>query len=202
MTQVRLPPPQAWTFARLPILCHQLRLEPRTVLHIGAHAGEEVEIYRQLRLDPIRLVEPDPGQVTLLRDRFGHDPGIEIIPAAVTAGPAGRELLYRGERTVWNSLVPGAGPAVEVDTLTLPDLQGDAHILVLDTQGTEGHLLRTADLDHPDLLLVIVETSRRPSDSAAFYDDAVSYAAGRGWYVAEEWIHDGSGYTDTVFVRG
>lgn len=204
MSQIFLPPHQAWTFARLPAVLAAHDIDPRGVTHIGAHRGEEVDIYRQCGFTCIHLVEPDPRNLHVLRDAFGDATDIAIIAAAVTSDPwHGTAALHLAERTVWSGLTPhptATGTWVIVDTVPIATLldDGETNVVVLDTQGSELDLLRVIDL-HP-LDLVIVETTRRPGDNAAFYDDAVSHMHAQGWAVTEEWVHDGSGYTDTVFT--
>jgi len=203
MTQVRLPPPQAWTFARLPIVMARLGIRAVSVCHVGAHHGEEVDIYTQCGFDPIVLVEPDPAQVGELHRRFDARPDVVIVEAACGT-EVGTGQLYRTGRTVGSTLEPrpvepAVGEPMRVEVVRLPDIQGQANVLVIDTQGSEAAVLATADLAGVDL--VIVETTRRFDDTAAYYDYVVASMAVRGYTVAEEWIHDESGYTDTVFTR-
>lgn len=203
MTRIHLPPDQAWTFARLPDLLDDFAIPAGVVLHIGAHHGEEVPVYRQCGFSTIRLVEPDPANLAVLEDRYGADEDIDLIAAAVVpAAHTGTATLHRAQRSVWSGLRPhpsATGETIEVRTVSLGVVQAGANLLVLDTQGSELDLLRAAYL--ADLHLVIVETTRRLGDGAAFYDHAVTYMASQHWWVAEEWVHDNSGYTDTVFVR-
>jgi len=204
VTQIHLPPHQAWTFARLPDLLDDFAIPAHLVLHIGAHHGEEVPIYRQCGFAGIRLVEPDPDNLAVLATRFGHDADIDIVAAAVAPTPgmsAGRAQLHKAACSVWSGLHPhptATGETVTVPTISMGLAQSGENVLVLDTQGSELALLRAADLR--ELHLVIIETTRRVGDGAALYDDAVSYMAEQGWWVVEEWVHDGSGYTDTVFL--
>ncbi len=207
---IHLSPAQAWTFARLPDVLADWDVNPGIVLHVGAHHGEEVGVYRQCRFDHIYLVEADPGNVEVLRERYGADVGITVIDRAAVAHPDGPEVLdlYRAERSVWSGLAPhptATGQVTPVRTRAIGDLLEvtDANVLVLDTQGTELELLKALDdHDRDQLDLIIVETTRRPGDGAALYADAVAFMDQCGWAAVEEWVHDGSGYTDTVFVPG
>lgn len=202
MSIVHLSPVEAWTFARLPIVLRDLDIEEPRVLHIGAHLGEEVDIYRACGFHRITLMEPDPRQVDYLVEKFGTDPRIMIIDAACGIMP-GRATLHFAERTVWSGLKPhptADGNSAEVLVLSLADIQlDDDNVLVIDTQGTELDILRTADLS--TVKLVIIETSRRLNDTAAPYSDVSSYMSSQGWRLAEEWVHDASGYTDCLYVK-
>lgn len=201
MNRVHLPPQQAWTFARLPALVHDFRLDTDTVLHVGAHQGEEVAIYRQCGYGLIVLVEPDPAQVDYLTTHFGGDPDVEIIAAACIPNGANYNAFYRRERSVHGSLFPTKdGESIAVRTVLMMEIQQDANLITIDVQGLELDILRTVDLTRPNLNAVIVETTRRYDDSAGFYDKVVEYMTSWGWFGVEEWVHDGSGYTDTIFV--
>jgi FkbM family methyltransferase len=205
VTSIALPPEQAWTFARLATVLAARHVDPFSVLHVGAHHGEEVPAYRACGFTRITLVEPDPRNVAVLRERFDHDPDVFIIAAACVSevtSRADRATLHQAERTVWSGLVPhttATGATVDVATVTPDDVLGNANVLVLDTQGTELALLAASPLHRVDL--IIIETSRRAGDTAAYHDDVLTFMHGRGWELAEEWVHDDSGYHDAVFVR-
>lgn len=202
MKKIHLAPQQAWTFARLPDLLLHYQAPTDLVVHVGAHHGEEVSIYRDCGFTRIRLIEPDPAQIDYLNAAYAGAPDIEIIAAAVVPAGTGPVTLHRRERTVHSSLFPGSGESVEVASLLMPDIQPGANLLVIDVQGLELELLKTADLTDPALCMVIVETTHRRDDSAANFDDVAAYMRERSWAGAEEWVHDLSGYTDSVYVPG
>ncbi len=170
-------------------------------LHVGAHQGEEVPIYRQCGYGLIRLVEPDPAQVDYLTTHYGGDSDIEIVAAACAPrGPTVAEF-YRRERSVHGSLLPTKdGESITVRTVLMAEIQNQANLVVIDVQGIELEILHTVDLTQPGLNMVIVETTRRHADTAGYYDQVVEYMSTWGWRAYEEWVHDGSGYTDTIFV--
>lgn len=202
-----LTPEQAWTFARLPDVLDEHRIDPWVITHVGAHHGEEVAIYRRCGFRRIYLVEPDPRSVDVLRHTFDADRDVTIVAAACVPEHVPEQepvTLYYAERSVWSGLHPhpsADGRTVQVPSLTLTDLLDECapttNVLVLDTQGSELDLLRTVDLD---LDLVVIETSRRPGDTAAPYADTLAHMHRHGWTLVEEWIHDASGYTDCVYI--
>ena len=51
---------QSWTFELLPEALAELGIEAQSIMHVGAHKGEEVPIYQKCGFDQITLVEPDP----------------------------------------------------------------------------------------------------------------------------------------------
>lgn len=202
---IHQPPHQAWTFAPLRDALTRYNITPWVVAHIGAHHGEEVAIYRDCGFEEIVLVEPDPRSVAVLREHFTGEDDVIIIDRACVPQPVDGEVtLYTAQRTVWSGLHPhptADGGQCQVGTIVIGDLLEDVdiNVLVLDTQGSELDLLRAANLQH--LELIIVETTRRPDDGAALYDDAAAYMQEQGWTAVEEWVHDNSGYTDTIFIR-
>lgn len=201
MTVVYLDPAQAWTFARLPLVLKSLDITERKVLHIGAHLGEEVGIYQHCGFTKITLVEPDPRQVHYLLDKFGAVDEITVHGVAIGT-EFGDADLYLAERTVWSGLSPhptaSTGKTYRVPVVPLSSLQDDHNIVVIDTQGTELDILKTADLSTLDL--VIIETTPRHNDTASRYADVESYMTGVGWRLVEIWVHDKSGYDDAVFA--
>ncbi len=137
----------------------------QTVVHVGAHAGEEVDAYRGHGARRILLVEANPASCDALAEAFGADTDVEVIHAAVTDHEGTDQLLLhtnaRGE-TESASLLPmkrlseivstlRTERAVEVPATTLDRLLEEASVdlseiglLVLDVQGAELSALRGA----------------------------------------------------------
>lgn len=211
--QIFLPPEQAWTFSRLPGLIAKYKLSPFEVIHVGAHVGEEVNIYKECGFSRIILIEPDPEQIKFLTERFKDDRQVVVISAAVGTDEVETAKFYRFERSVWGTIKTGKesylsnnipiDDGIEVSIVSLPNLQAsyrNVNFITIDTQGTELDVLKTANLNVLDL--VIIEVSDRPNDTASSYSDTVEYMAQQsGWILAERWTHDSSGYDDLVFVK-
>lgn len=196
--RVHLADGERYTFGRLPALMERLGIKPTGVIHVGAHIGEEVPVYEQCGFARIVLVEPDVARVDYIRQQY---PTVEVVHAAC-ADVEGVGQLWRGERTYHDSLIePPAGQrGPTVRTARLDALQRDCNVIVIDTQGTEYDVLVTADLAPADLLIVeTVQAQYRVA--AADRDLTVAYLAGHGWEVVEEWQHDATGHTDSVFAR-
>lgn len=196
-----------WTFARFGEACSDLGVNPRHVLHVGGHRGQEYVHYRTAGVDRVTYMEPTPGSADYLRRTH---PDATVIEAA-----AGREsgvaiLLLRGGDGCWNTLSPsagtvehaGAGGAVEVKVVTIAEVQGDADVLVVDTQGTEVDALAGADLSR--VALVVVETATGHPE-AAHIDDVNAHMAERGWEPVLAWNHERSGpylgFADVFYLR-
>lgn len=212
MKTVWLPPQDAWTFVRLPGLLEMYDIRPNCVLHVGAHHGEEVAIYKECGFGRIALVECDPQNVMVLDRKFGGDETITVLPYAASTKP-GPITLYRSERSVWSSTVndkksylsannpqeAGTVPALTVAELQMYHPYANPNVLVIDTQGTELDVLKTADLKR--VAMIVIEVCHREGDTASFFDDVIAYSEEIGFIPVEEWVHDQSGYNDLVLVR-
>jgi len=136
-----------------------------TVVHVGAHAGEEVDAYRRHGAQRILLVEANPASCEALAEAFGADADIDVFHAAVTDHDGTDQLLLhtntRGETESASLLrMKRLGEivstlhtegAVEVPATTLDRLLEEAGVdlstvglLALDVQGAELSALRGA----------------------------------------------------------
>lgn len=192
---------QAWTFDLLPDALAELGLKPTSLMHVGAHKGEEVPIYRKCGIEDITLVEPDPINAAYLSETF---PDCEVVELAI--GPQSeRATFHRAVDTVFSGLKADAGVPtaetfeVEVKPLRIVQVAYPSAVLVIDTQGTELEALASADLT--DVELVIVETQELSRDLyAAFWPDAVEALGKVGFIPAIRWEHEAY-FADTLFVR-
>jgi FkbM family methyltransferase len=138
----------------------------RTVVHVGAHAGEEVEAYRRHGAERIVLIEAAPANHARLAERYADAGDVHVVHAAVTDRNGTERLLLhtnrRGE-TESASLLPmkrlgeivptlQTEDAVEVPATTLDALlereaidAGAVGLLVLDVQGAELRVLHGAE---------------------------------------------------------
>jgi FkbM family methyltransferase len=147
---------------------HFLAFIPRplgTVVHVGAHAGEEVEPYRHHGAERIVLVEANPTSYEGLLREFALDGDVEVVHAAVTDHDGTERLLLHtnaGGGTESASLLPmkrlgeivptmTTKEAVDVPSLTIDTLlarlavePSSVGLLVLDIQGAEAAALRGA----------------------------------------------------------
>jgi len=199
--RVAMTPEQYWTFDLLPEAMTELGVEPRGVLHVGAHRGEEMPVYAKCGFESFTLVEPDPDNAAFLRAEF---PDVDVVECAVgpNVGPA---TLHRAANTVYSGLRPDAGQpstgSVDVQVFPLSAIQDGrkANVLVVDTQGTELEVLGTADLSGVDLVIVETQELSRAM-YAAFWPDAVEQLGKVGFTPAIRWEHE-QFFADTLFVR-
>ncbi len=151
------------------------KLAPRGVIHVGAHAGEEVASYLALGFERVLLIEAHPALAADLVDRFKSEPRVAVVARAVTDSE-GTIDLHLTSSTVSSSILSIKHHAdvfpeisetgrVTVPAQTLDGLLAERHdavdafnIVVLDIQGAELLALRGAGalLPHLDGLLVEV----------------------------------------------
>jgi FkbM family methyltransferase len=200
----------SWSFRRLPQALADLGLTPKHVLHVGANLGQEVPDYRRAGIEQVTLVEPDPDVAATLRETY---PDLPVLEVACATQP-GTALLSRAtDASVWSTLATTPLPhgkaitsRVEVKVVTVAEIQGDADMLVVDTQGTELDALMSADLSR--LSVVVIETQNiDPNQHAGYFPHVRDYMAGHGWVPALQWLHEAprqyfASFADTFFVAG
>lgn len=192
--------PDAWTFRRFGQACEALGVKPVHVLHVGGHLGQEVEHYRATGVERITYMEPTPECAAHLRT-LGSD--VHVIEAAAGARKSARQLAVCGGDGAWNTLRDkigeGAGvhdevDSIEVDVVRVRNVQAQIRgidVLVVDTQGTEVEVLRSAALcPCQPLQLVIVETQTTGHPEAAHRYEVNRYMATQGWEPRLLWNHE------------
>lgn len=196
-----------WTFRQFSAACAELDVEPRHVLHVGGHLGQEYHHYRAAGVQRVTYMEPTPANADRLRVTY---PDAAVIEAAAGRESGTAVLHLRGGDGCWNTLSPaagqvyhgGAGGTVEVKVVTIAEVQADADVLVVDTQGTEVDALAGADLSQ--VTLVVVETATGHPE-AAHIDDVNAHMAERGWAPTLAWNHENSGpyagFADVFYLR-
>lgn len=197
----------AWTFRRFARDCADLGVKPVHVLHVGGHLGQEIEHYRAAGAERITYMEPTPELAMRLRE-LGDD--VTVYQAA--AGDPREDgatvpLFLCGGDGAWNTLRRDIGSGagvhratgwIDVDVLPIRAVQGDANVLVVDTQGTEIEALRTAQLTGLDL--VIVETQASGHPEAAHVRDVDEHMRARGWAPVLAWNHERPGRPHHTFA--
>jgi FkbM family methyltransferase len=174
-----------------------------TTVHVGAHAGEEVDSYRAHGAQRIVLVEANPASCDALRARYAGAADVSVLHAAATdhEGEA-RLLLHTTDRggTESASLLPmrelarivptlDTAGTVDVPARTLDSLlaeegidPGDVGLLVLDVQGAELQVLRGATRALESVRAVLTEVALIDLyEGAALEQDLVRELGHRGF---------------------
>ena len=199
-----------WTFHRLPAALADLGVFPRHVLHVGANLGQEVPDYRDAGIERITLVEPDPETAEILRGGF---PDLAVLEVACGT-QAGQGTLRRADgASVWSTLATSPLPhgmavtdEAPVRVVTVAEVQGDADMLVIDTQGTELDALKSADLSSLQLVVIETHNSGDPAAHAGNFHDVEAYMRTQGWEPVLQWLHEEQGgawfatFADTFFM--
>lgn len=125
-----------------------------TFIDVGANVGDWTAYMRSQAPESHGMaIDPSGSAIAQLRVRFGDEPAIEVIHAAVTASDAPAELTFFEEPDAGQtaSLVPGAAMAnalsVKVATTTISQLiahmgWAQLDLLKVDTEGYDLHVLR------------------------------------------------------------
>lgn len=184
-----------WSFRSFPDALRELRIRPVGLLHVGAHHGEEVPLYLLAGLTRITLVEPDPENCAIIAGKSWIDAtNIGIVRAA--CGPErGAATFHRAQETPFSGLarddrMPETA-TFSVDVMPVRDLQGDAgaNILVVDTQGTEIEVLRSASVESLDLIVVEAQTAGANAPGAHM-PDLLVWCREVGWIPRIMWRRD------------
>jgi FkbM family methyltransferase len=181
-------------FRSFPGLLARLGIEPRALVHIGAHEGQEVLFYRHAGIKHITLVEPIPE----LADRLRRDhPDVRIIEAACDHA-SGRATLHIPRRTNMATLAApqnadGPTRSIDVHVVTLAEIQQAVgprpNIAVVDAQGRELDVLDGADLHTLDMVIVETCTVDDPT-MASPYRTVAERMATAGYVEADRWVRD------------
>jgi len=185
---------------------HFLRVLPtplETVVHVGAHAGEEVDAYRRHGAQRIVLVEANPSSYERLLESFASDHEVLVVHAAVTEHEGTERLLLHTNAsggTESASLLPMKRlgeivttlrteravdvPAARLDTL-LDEARvdvDDVGLLVLDVQGAELSVLRSAPRTLAAVQAVLTEVAHiELYEGAAREEEVASLLRDRGF---------------------
>ncbi|MEV4672168.1 FkbM family methyltransferase [Actinomadura sp. NPDC049382] len=183
-------------FHAFPALLDRLDVEPRALIHVGAHHGEELPFYQAAGFaqDQVTLVEPNPAAASLLRTSF---PRARVVECACSDEP-GDAVLHVMHRTNVSTLVTPdrrdrVTRTVRVKVRVLAEIQAETpappNVVVIDAQGLELAVLRGADLAAVDL--VVVETCTvLDRTMASGYGDVSAFMADAGFVEADRWTRD------------
>ena len=135
------------------------------VVHVGAHQGEEVPVFRRFGFRDVLLIEANPQHASTLQARFASDPGVAVVASAIGDRTGTADLLLHRSRrggTESASLFPmqalqeivptiTTASAIQVPITTLDDILGlraegmdRYNLLVVDVQGAESLVFRGA----------------------------------------------------------
>jgi FkbM family methyltransferase len=138
------------------------KLDERSAIDVGSERGAVAAALRDAGADPMWLIEPFPGSVTRLRERFASDPGVHVLDVAAGSEDGTAELHLAhddsgGRRDAFHTLHPdSSGPnlswegSVQVQVRSLDSLSsageipGRVGVLKIDAEGADVEVLRGA----------------------------------------------------------
>ncbi len=136
-------------------------IEPKGVLHIGAHQGNEIGVYEQIGAKRVAFFEANPKLASQLRERFSDNPAVTVVERAISASE-GRATFNVASSDQSSSLLefeehlqmyPSILPTEQIDvrTSTLDDCMAEVglvpaefNLLAIDIEGAELLALRGA----------------------------------------------------------
>lgn len=148
------------------------KLGQRSTIDVGSERGEVAAVLRAAGLDPTWLIEPHPGNVARLRERFGEDPGVRVLDlaAGIRDGSADLHLAHDGtgkSLDAFHTLRPAASgtsivweDSVPVQVRSLDSLRaageipGRVGLLKVDAEGADADILRGAASIAADIVMV------------------------------------------------
>lgn len=183
-----------WSLRLIGDALEELRIRPVGVIHVGAATGGEVPLYLACGVTRVTLVEPDPDSCAVMAGQSWIDsPGIGIVNKA--CGERGRATFHRMLDGAFSGLARDArldeAASFPVDVVPVSDVQAEhpGNVLVVDTQGTELTVLRTADLTSLDLIIVEAQTEG-PGSPGAHWPDLMAWCREVGWIPRIQWKRD------------
>lgn len=189
---------------QLPFTRDQIELmctfRPHGVIHVGAHLGQEVPLYRRWRLAHIHLIEPQPSACATLQRRFGRSRDVHIHECAIAAQSAilpmyaeepdspnlsASASLLRPEKhlTDYPHVTLSTVPSFDVQAVPLDSLAiNDADLMVIDTQGFELEVLKGAHNTLSRIRWLIVEYWQNEAyANVPREEELVSFLTARGF---------------------
>jgi FkbM family methyltransferase len=144
----------------------------RSAIDVGSANGALAAILRDAGLGPIWLVEPFPGNVEQLRERFGADPALHVLDVAAGERDATAKLHLAHDSSgrrlnAFHSLRPGPSGteiawrgSIEVRLRSLDSLRaageipGRVGLLKIDAEGADADVLRGAASLQAEIVMV------------------------------------------------
>lgn len=175
------------------------RLTPRGVIHVGAHHGEELPLYKRMGFRPILFIEANPDLAAALRQKTSGDPDVIVVNCAASDAD-GETTLRITSNDLSSSILPlkmhrEYYPSIDesrqvtvrarrVDSL-LAELKLDParfNFLHLDIQGAELMALRGAKdtLGHIEALVTEVNFEEL-YEGCGLFDDLDEYLRAGGF---------------------
>lgn len=154
-------------------LFYKYKLKINGVIHIGAHLGEEYELYKSYNIPNIAMVEPQPhifsylknnvgSEVKLFNVALGPTNGKVKMNVALGAGSSSSILRPKVHLTQHPDVIFGDTP-IEVDMMKLDELQinkQNYNFINIDVQGFELEVFKGGIETLKNIDFIISEVNR------------------------------------------
>ncbi len=165
----------AWHFTKQGLdvagACKTFGVRPKGIIHVGAHEGQEFDLYRQMGFSKVLFVEANPAVFERLQSRISDAPGVRLINRAVLdkEGPVTFHVTNFDQSSSILALARhlehyptiSETKVIEVEGTTLDCLLGenaeDYNVLALDIQGAELLALKGAAKTMSSIEAIIIE---------------------------------------------
>lgn len=187
---------------------------PIGVVHVGAHYGEEHELYKRIGARKIIYIEPCAEAFEVLQERFASDPTVVLAQTACGAKMEQREInIEKQNKGQSNSFLqmgthlqlhPGI-KFTEKEIVTIVPLDflntTDCDMLNIDVQGFELEVLKGAKNMLAAMNYVYVEVNKEQVyKGCPHYTEIVSFLEPYGFALKEiKWFADAWG--DAFFMK-
>lgn len=203
----------------LAALFAQYRLGARGVVHVGAHEGQELPVYRAMGFRNVLLIEANPAVFARLQASVAGDSGIELAQCAMgqtdglatlrltTFDQSSSLLPLKLHREVYPEISECGVlpvPARRLDSLLAerPGGAADFNLLVLDVQGAELLVLRGAEESLAGFDAVVSEISFiELYEGCALAPALDTFLADRGFHRVATACHDHPSWGDALYLR-
>ena len=208
------------TMLDLPALVAQHGLRPRGVIHVGAHEGRELALYRKMGASPILFIEANPEVADRLRRAMADAPDVVVAECAVADGSADTAALHVTSMDQSSSLLPlGEHSAlypgiVETKTVVVPAASLDVllarlgldpaayNLLNIDIQGAELAAFRGALGTLPHIEAINAEINFRELYlGGAFFHELAAFLHDQGFVCEAATCPYDPSWGDALFVR-
>lgn len=199
----------------------KFNLEPKGVIHAGAHLVQERDVYRELNLEPVLWIEAHPEIAIEAKNLLVEYPNQKLINAALWS-KSGKEIMLSEAGNEGSSssllelgLITGSHPQVVctnqilVRTKTLEEIltQEDnfsktIDFLCVDTQGAEAEVITGLGNKISRFNYILAEVSiRRLYKGAVLFHEITDLLSELDFTLIGSNVNKNTGWGDAIYVR-
>lgn len=198
---------------------HNIKL--RGVIHIGAHAGQEDNLYREAKVNHIVYFEPHPHSFAKLKKYVGKKPNTTLVNKALgpqkgivnmhcsknNGGMSNSLLKPQDHATIYPGIVFDHVVNVKMDTLDREmikfkeDIKKYFNCIVIDVQGFELEVFKGSANTLNQIEYIFTEANfRHMYESCALINELDDFLKPFG-FIRAETFDTGSGWGDALYIK-